>query len=71
MAEPVDKTMITPNSNKTIISGSNQNFLRSLRKAHKSFNISIAIFSKVFLNLLKYNYDPGFEKPMLYLSQIS
>lgn len=44
IAEPVERTIMTPNNNRTSINGKSQNFFRSLRNDHKSFSISINSF---------------------------
>ena len=53
IAEPLVKTISTPNNNKTTIIGNNQNFLRSFKNKKRSFKNSIkySFFSvnKVFL----------------------
>lgn len=36
IAEPAERTINTPNINSTIISGNNQNFFLTFKKAHNS-----------------------------------
>ncbi len=36
IAEPAERTINTPKTNSTIISGSNQNFFLTFKKAHNS-----------------------------------
>ena len=43
IADPLVKTINTPNSSSTNIKGSNQNFLRTLKNSHNSFKNSIVI----------------------------
>ena len=53
MAEPLVKTIKTPNKRRITIKGSNQNFFLSFKNPHKSFRNSICllIFNKVFQDL--------------------
>ncbi len=41
IAEPLVRTIKTPNINKTIINGNSQNFLRTFKNAHKSLKNSM------------------------------
>lgn len=41
MAEPAERTINTPNTKSTMISGSNQNFFLTFKKAHNSRKNSI------------------------------
>jgi len=58
IAEPLVRTISTPNISKTIMIGSNQNFLRTLRNEKKSFKNSIVLWfvNKVFQYPMKNNY---------------
>lgn len=43
IADPPDNTMSTPKMSSTTMIGNNQNFLRTLKKPHKSFKNSITV----------------------------
>ena len=43
MAEPAAKNMMAPKLNRTMIMGSNQNFLRCFKKPHKSLKKSMRL----------------------------
>jgi hypothetical protein len=44
MADPAERTISTPNTNSTIISGKSQNFFLTFKKAHNSRKNSMVIF---------------------------